>query len=45
VAAALAALGEADLVVKLGEGEYGFDSPFFRRWVERRALPDVGIGS
>ena len=43
VASSLEALIEADLVVKLGEGEYEFDSPFMRRWVERTALRDVGI--
>jgi hypothetical protein len=43
VAAALDALIERDLVVKRGEGEYAFDSPFMRRWVQRHALPDVGI--
>ncbi|UCC72756.1 MAG: hypothetical protein JSV86_20780 [Gemmatimonadota bacterium] len=43
VAAALDSLIEADLVVKLGEGRYEFDSPFMRRWVVRHALPDVGI--
>jgi hypothetical protein len=43
VASALEALIDADLVVKRGEGLYGFDSPFMERWVERRALGDVGI--
>ncbi len=43
VASALAALIEADLVVKREEGAYEFDSPFMRRWVARRALPDVGV--
>lgn len=43
VAAGLEGLIEADLVVKRGEGDYGFDSPFMRRWVVRHALADVGI--
>ena len=43
VAAALEALVEADVVVRHGEGDYDFDSPFMRRWVERSALPDVWI--
>ncbi len=43
VASALEALIDADLVVKLGESDYEFDSPFMRRWVVRHALPDVGI--
>jgi hypothetical protein len=43
VASALDALIDADVVVKKGEGEYEFDSPFMRRWVVRMALPDVGI--
>jgi AAA+ ATPase superfamily predicted ATPase len=43
VASGLAALIDADLVVKREEGTYEFDSPFMRRWVARRALPDVGV--
>ncbi len=43
VAAALEALIDADVVVKRGERDYDFDSPFMRRWVSRHALPDVGI--
>ena len=43
VAAALEALMNADVVVKRGESDYEFDSPFMRRWVSRHALPDVGI--
>jgi hypothetical protein len=43
VASALAALIDADLVVKREEGAYEFDSPFMRRWVARHALPDVGV--
>jgi len=43
VASALAALIDADLVVKRDEGVYEFDSPFMRRWVARHALPDVGL--
>jgi hypothetical protein len=43
VAATLDALIERDLVVKRAEGAYAFDSPFMRRWVERYALPDLGI--
>lgn len=43
VAASLTALIDADLVVKRDEGAYEYDSPFMRRWVVRRTLPDVGL--
>lgn len=43
VASSLAALIDSDLVVKRDDGTYEFDSPFMRRWVVRRALPDVGL--
>jgi AAA+ ATPase superfamily predicted ATPase len=43
VAASLGALIDADLVVKREEGAYEYDSPFMRRWVVRRTLPDVGM--
>jgi len=43
VASSLDALIEADVVVKRGEGDYTFDSPFMRRWVVRYTLADVGI--
>jgi hypothetical protein len=42
VASALDRLLQRDLVVR-GGGGYRFDSPFFRRWVERAALPDSGV--
>jgi hypothetical protein len=43
VASAVDSLMAADLAVKLGEGRYGFDNPFMRRWVVRHALGDVGV--
>ena len=35
-------LVEAEHVVRLAPGRYGFDDPFFRRWVEVYGLPDIG---
>ena len=42
VAGAVERLVGRDLLVR-GEDDYAFDSPFFRRWVERETLPDAGI--
>lgn len=42
VAGALDRLIERDLLIRR-EGGYAFDSPFFRRWVERTTLPDSGV--
>lgn len=43
VARTLELLGEKGLVERRPEGTYAFENPWTRRWVERRALPDVGI--
>jgi hypothetical protein len=42
VAKALGALVGAELLARQG-GRYQFDDPFFRRWVELNALPDLGL--
>ena len=36
------ALVEAEHLVRLASGRYGFDDPFFRRWVQLYGLPDIG---
>jgi uncharacterized protein len=43
-AAAVRALLQRGLIEKRESGRYAPDSPFFRRWIERMALPDVGLG-
>ena len=35
-------LVEAEHLVRLAPGRYGFDDPFFRRWVQVYSLPDIG---
>lgn len=36
-------LAEAELLVPLGKGGYGFDDPLFKRWVQCHTLPDIGV--
>ena len=36
------ALVEAEHLVRLAPGRYGFDDPFFRRWIQVYSLPDIG---
>ncbi len=36
-------LVEEEHLNRLDEGGYAFDDPFFRRWVQLNALPDIGI--
>lgn len=43
VQSAVEALVADEHLTGLREGGYGFDEPFFRRWVEIHALPDIGI--
>jgi hypothetical protein len=42
VAKALGALVARELLTREA-GRYGFDDPFFRRWVERHTLADLGL--
>jgi len=37
------ALVEEEHLNRLDEGGYAFDDPFFRRWVQLNALPDIGL--
>lgn len=41
VTTALSSLEHREVLAREG-GEIGFDSPFFRHWVRKRALPDIG---
>lgn len=42
VHSAVERLVEAEHLARLGPGRYGFDDPFFRRWVQVYGLPDIG---
>lgn len=37
------ALVEDEHLTRLDGGGYGFDDPFFRRWIQLHALPDIGV--
>jgi hypothetical protein len=43
VQSAVEALVEEEHLNRLDEGGYAFDDPFFRRWVQLNALPDIGL--
>ncbi|HET9984112.1 MAG TPA: hypothetical protein VFQ38_11015 [Longimicrobiales bacterium] len=43
VQTALDALVEAEHLARPASGGYVFDDPFFRRWVQVNALPDLGL--
>lgn len=36
-------LVDDELLVTRAEGGYGFDDPFFRRWIELNVLPSLGV--
>lgn len=42
VQSALESLVDDEHLTRLDSGGYGFDDPFFRRWVQVHALPDIG---
>jgi hypothetical protein len=43
VQSAVQSLVDAEHLVRHGPGSYAFDDPFFRRWVQRFGLPDLGL--
>lgn len=43
VSSALARLVEHEALARDDAGRYTFDDPFFRRWVQRHALADLGL--
>jgi hypothetical protein len=43
VASALARMVESEVLAREDGGRYGFDDPFFRRWIQRFALADLGL--
>jgi uncharacterized protein len=43
VSSALTRLVDSEVLTRDDGGRYGFDDPFFRRWVERFALADLGL--
>jgi len=42
VHSAVERLVEAEHLTRLDNGQYGFDDPYFRRWVQVFGLPDIG---
>jgi hypothetical protein len=38
-------IDQGHLVRQVGESGYGYESPFFRRWVEREAMGDLGAAA
>jgi hypothetical protein len=42
-ASGLARLVDREVLARDGAGAYTFDDPFFRRWVEVTAVPDLGL--
>lgn len=44
VQSAATRLVDEEHLVTLETGGYGFDDPFFRRWLELHVLPDLGFG-
>ena len=36
-------LVDAEHLVRMAPGRYGFDDPFFLRWVQVVGLPDIGV--
>ncbi len=45
VSSAVARLVENEVLTRDDGGRYGFDDPFFRRWVQRFALADLGLAT
>jgi DNA-binding transcriptional ArsR family regulator len=43
VSSALPRLVEHEVLSRTDEGRYGFDDPFFRRWVQLNTLGDLGL--
>jgi hypothetical protein len=43
VSSALVRLVESELLTRDAGGRYTYDDPFFRRWVQRTALADLGL--
>jgi hypothetical protein len=43
VSSALPRLVEQEVLSRSDEGRYGFDDPFFRRWVQLNTLGDLGL--
>lgn len=43
VASALARMVDNEVLAREDGGRYGFDDPFFRRWIQRFALADLGL--